>query len=38
MEDLALEQLIVIYPGDKTYALAERVLAMPLHEAIANPF
>jgi predicted AAA+ superfamily ATPase len=31
-EDLQLEQLAVIYPGNRRYALAERVTAVPLEE------
>jgi predicted AAA+ superfamily ATPase len=30
MDDLALERLTVIYPGDRAYALAERVHVLPL--------
>jgi hypothetical protein len=32
IEDLQLEQLAVIYPGNRRYALAERVTAVPLEE------
>ena len=30
LEDLKLEQLVVLYPGPKEYALAERVRVVPL--------
>jgi hypothetical protein len=35
LEDLQLDQLAVIYPGNRRYSLAERVTAVPL-EAIAE--
>ncbi len=34
-EDLHLDSLFVIYPGTKTYSLAERVSAVPLHADFA---
>ncbi len=37
LENLALEQLIVIYPGDKTYPLAENITVQPLPDAIHTP-
>jgi uncharacterized protein len=30
VEDLALDRLLVLYPGDRVYPLAERITAMPL--------
>lgn len=33
LEDLKLEQLVVLYPGPKEYALAERVRVVPLAKA-----
>lgn len=30
LEDLNLEQLVVVYPGPKAYALAERVRVVPI--------
>lgn len=36
MQDLALDQLWVIYPGTRRYRLAERVTALPFHELIAT--
>lgn len=32
VEDLALDQLWVVYPGDRTYALAPNVSALPFAE------
>lgn len=32
LEDLRLEQIIVLYPGSRRYALAERVMVVPLSE------
>jgi hypothetical protein len=32
MCDLRLEQLAVVYPGDRRYEIAERVFAVPLIE------
>jgi hypothetical protein len=38
LEDLKLDRLVVLYPGDATYAIAERVEAVPLAAlAAANP-
>ena len=36
LEDLALEHIAVIYPGDRRYPLADRVTAVPL-DALASP-
>jgi len=30
LQDLELDQLVVIYPGDRAYPLADRVMALPL--------
>ena len=30
MSDLGLDRLIVVYPGDRSYALAEKVDVVPL--------
>jgi len=30
LEDLRLERLVVVYPGEKEYALDERIHALPL--------
>lgn len=32
LEDLRLDQIVVLYPGTRHYALAERVTAVPLHQ------
>jgi uncharacterized protein len=37
MQDLALDALYVVYPGDRRYALAERVEAVPLSALVAWP-
>ena len=34
LEDLKLEQLVVLYPGPKEYALAERIRVVPLVKAV----
>lgn len=34
VEDLALDQLRVIYPGNRPYPLAERVIVTPLHRLV----
>ena len=34
IEDLGLEHLWVIYPGDQQYALDDRITAIPLEEAL----
>jgi predicted AAA+ superfamily ATPase len=34
MEDLRLEQLLVVYPGSRPYALSERIRAVPLRDAL----
>lgn len=36
LEDLQLEKLLVIYPGERPYPLAERVMVLPV-EAIIQP-
>ncbi len=36
LEDLELERLLVLYPGSKTYALAERVDVLPMHEFVTG--
>jgi predicted AAA+ superfamily ATPase len=37
LETLELDRLIVIYPGDKSYPLTDKVTVMPLTEAISLP-
>jgi len=34
MEDLKLERLVVVYPGERRYTLASRVEVMPLDELV----
>ncbi len=36
LEDLKLDQLLVVYPGDRTYPLDKNVHVLPLSEAIAR--
>ena len=36
LQDLKLEQLVVLYPGPKEYALAERVRVVPLAKVVAG--
>jgi hypothetical protein len=36
IEDLGLEHLEVVHPGDRTYALDDKVTAIPL-KALAQP-
>ncbi len=36
MEDLRLDRLMVVYPGERRYSLAERVEALPFMELFAN--
>lgn len=36
LHDLDLERLVVLYPGSRTYALAERVDAVPMHEFVTG--
>lgn len=36
LQDLQLDHLVVIYPGDRRYPLAERVTVVPV-QALANP-
>jgi len=38
MEDLGLERLTVLYPGDLRYELAERVTVVPLAEIVEGSF
>lgn len=33
MQDLGLDRLFVLYPGDKTYDLDKDIVALPLAEA-----
>ncbi len=35
LEDLSLDRLWVVYPGEKTYRLHERVEAIPLGQVAA---
>ena len=37
MESLALDELIIIYPGDKPYPLSDKVKVMPLAQALTAP-
>jgi predicted AAA+ superfamily ATPase len=37
LEDLKLDRLIVVYPGDLRYPLAERVEVIPLGELVGQP-
>ena len=32
MDDLELDSLVVVYPGKRTYELAESVVVLPLEE------
>lgn len=34
LADLALDELRVVYPGDKRYALADKVEVLPLAQAV----
>ena len=36
LNDLKLDRLIVVYPGDSRYALADRVEVIPLAELAAS--
>jgi predicted AAA+ superfamily ATPase len=36
LEDLQLQRIVVIYPGTRRYALAQRVTAVPLEEWVDN--
>jgi hypothetical protein len=36
LSDLGLERITVIYPGEKKYALAERVEAVPLSVVVKD--
>ena len=35
LEDLALEHLWVVYPGDEQYALDKRITALPVRDMVA---
>lgn len=37
LADLKLDRLVVVYPGEHRYALAQRVTAVPLCDLIKNP-
>ena len=37
LSDLQLDKLIVLYPGDKNYALAERIEVSPITQ-LAEPY
>lgn len=37
LADLELDQVLVLYPGDRAYSLAERVAAVPLADLVADP-
>jgi hypothetical protein len=37
MEDLKLDALYVVYPGDRRYVLAEGIEAVPLARFVAAP-
>ena len=36
LNDLKLDRLFVVYPGDRRYPLAKRVQAMPLAELVGD--
>ena len=36
MSDLKLDRLVVVYPGDRRHALAERVEVVPLVELVGT--
>jgi hypothetical protein len=36
LEDLKLDRLIVVYPGDRRYTLADHVDVIPLIELVAG--
>ena len=36
MEDLKLDELVVVYPGDKHYALAKEIKVVPLEELVGT--
>jgi hypothetical protein len=38
LDDLQLEHLIVLYPGERRYSLSSRVTAVPLAEFVASPW
>jgi hypothetical protein len=38
LDDLQLEHLIVLYPGERRYALSSRVTVVPLAEFVASPW
>ncbi len=35
MNDLALDRLLVLYPGERRYSLGKRIEAVPLHDAVS---
>jgi hypothetical protein len=37
LRDLKLDRLIVVYPGERRYRLAERVEVVPLTELVGTP-
>lgn len=37
MRDLELERLLVFYPGDRRYMLAQDIEAVPLPDLVSNP-
>lgn len=37
MDDLKLTELLVVYPGNREYALADGIRAVPLGSAAAGP-
>ena len=37
MEDLKLQELLVVYPGSREYALADNIRAVPLAKACGAP-
>ena len=37
LDNLHLDRLLVVYPGEKSYALAQNVQAMPLAHALKLP-
>jgi predicted AAA+ superfamily ATPase len=37
LEDLALERVVVVYPGERRYLISDNVEALPLHELAGAP-
>ena len=37
LEDLGLERVVVVYPGERRYRIAERVEALPLSDLVGAP-